>query len=262
MQSVWGNKNVGLYALPAGTGAGPSVWCHALLPDYHAFRGSYGGYAFPLYDRRAGKGPYNLRPELVAALARIYGAAATPESIFDAMLCLLSARSYTTRFAEDLEDVFPHVPFLANPADFADAARLGAEIPAVETFARPPGDRFSVGVAVAATAPGGPLAPVTWEDGELSLCADGSGRIRNIPQAVWEFSVSGYRVLPRWLAARVGIDIGATFIPELRDVAARINELLFLFGEADAILNRTLADSLNRAALDLTDHDDETDSAD
>lgn len=262
MQSVWGNKNVGLYALPAGTRAGPSVWCHALLPDYHAFRGSYGGYAFPLYDRRAGKGPYNLRPELVAALARIYGTAATPETIFDAMLCLLSARSYTTRFAEDLEDVFPHVPFPANPADFADAARLGAEIRAVETFARPPGDRFSSGVAVAATAPAGPLAPVTWDDGELSLCADGSGRVRNIPQAVWEFSVSGYRVLPRWLSARTGVTVGATFIPELRDVAARINELLFLFGEADAILDRTLADSLNRTALDLTDHDDETDAAD
>ncbi|NCQ25705.1 MAG: N-6 DNA methylase, partial [Roseovarius sp.] len=45
MQRVWGAQNVGLYALPGGTGAGPAVWCHGLLPDYHAFRGSYGGYA-------------------------------------------------------------------------------------------------------------------------------------------------------------------------------------------------------------------------
>ena len=262
MQAAWGESNVALYALPSGTGGGPAVWCHGLLPDYHAFRGSYGGYAFPLYDRRPGKGPYNLRPELVTALARVYGAAATPEAIFDAMLCLLSAQSYTTRFAEDLEDVFPHVPFPANPDDFADAARLGAEIRAVETFARPPADRFSRGVAVAATEPTGPLGPALWRDGEIALCADGSGLLRNIPQAVWEFSVSGYRVLPRWLAAREGIAIDAAFIPEVREVAARINELLFLFGEADAILDRTLGDSLNRAALDLTDHEDETDAAD
>ena len=58
LQEVWGDSdipgdgNVCLYALPGGTGAGPAVWCHGLLPDYHAFRGSYGGYAFPLYDRR------------------------------------------------------------------------------------------------------------------------------------------------------------------------------------------------------------------
>ena len=52
LQRVWGPNNISLYALPSGTGAGPALWCHGLLPDYHAFRGSYGGYAFPLHDRR------------------------------------------------------------------------------------------------------------------------------------------------------------------------------------------------------------------
>src|SRR5262249_19284488 len=28
LQQVWGNSNVGLYAMPSGTGAGPAVWCH------------------------------------------------------------------------------------------------------------------------------------------------------------------------------------------------------------------------------------------
>ena len=37
------------------------------------------------------------------------------------------------------------------------------------------------------------------------------------------------------------------------DVAARIHELLFRFGEADAILSRTLDDSLSRDALGLTE---------
>jgi hypothetical protein len=48
------------------------------------------------------------------------------------------------------------------------------------------------------------------------------------------------------------MDIGPSFIPELRDVAARIAELIFLFASADAVLERTLADSLPRAALGLT----------
>ena len=251
MQSAWGADNVGLYALPSGTGAGPAVWCHGLLPDYHAFRGSYGGYAFPLYDRRAGQGPYNLKIELVAALGAAYGAAVTPEATFDAMLCLLSACSYTTRFAEDLEDVFPHIPFPASHAVFVDAARVGAEIRAVETFARAPGDAYLRGLARAQSPPTQALGPITYSDGEIRLCADGSGRISNIPLPVWEFAVSGYRLLPRWLAARERLAIGPRFIPELRDIAARIAELIDLFARADTIFEQTLGDSLSRAALGL-----------
>lgn len=255
--ACWSNDNVALFALPSGTNAGPAVLVYADFPDRHAFRGSYGGYAFPLYDRRAGHGPYNLRGELVAALGMAYGAAVTPEATFDAILCLLSAASYTTRFAEDLEDVFPHVPFPAGYADFVDAARIGAEIRAIETFARPPADRFLRGLARAETAPADVLGAVEWRDGGIVLCADGSGRIGNIPENVWDFAVSGYRVLPRWLAAREGIDIEPDFIPQLRDVAGRIAELLFLFDEADAILARTLDDSLTREALGFGRQEDD-----
>jgi len=105
------------------------VWCHGLLPDYHSFRGSYGGYTFALHDRRPGHGAYNLRPELVASLSAAYGEAITAEDVFDAILCLLSATSFTLRFAEDLEDVFPHVPFpysgTPSKMQCASAARSG-----------------------------------------------------------------------------------------------------------------------------------------
>src|SRR5262249_29247922 len=104
MQRVWGIENLCLYALPNGTGAGPAVWCHGLLPDYHAFRGSYGGYAFPLYDRRPRVNASNVSPSLVENLGVAYGTAVQAEDVFDVILCLLSATSYTRRFAEDLED--------------------------------------------------------------------------------------------------------------------------------------------------------------
>jgi len=253
LQKVWGARNVGLFAMPVGTNLGPAAWCHGLLPDRHAFRGSYGGYAFPLFDRREGFGPYNLEARLVAGLGAAYGEGVTPEAVFDAILCLLSASSYTTRFAEDLEDVFPHIPFPKDHMVFEWAARLGAEIRAVETFARLPGELYRQGLARAETEPTGPLAGVEWTDGEIRLCANGSGRIVNIPSPVWEFAVSGYRLLPRWLAAREGLAIGPNLIPELRDVAARIAELIDLFEAADSILEGTLADSLGRAALGFDD---------
>jgi len=250
LQSVWGQTNVGLYAMPFGTGLGPAVWCHGLVPDYHAFSGR-GGYAFPLYDRRPGHGPFNLRTELVEGLSAAYGEVVTPDQVFDAILCLLSATSYTTRFAEDLEDVFPHIPFPATHDVFAAAARNGADIRAVETFARAPGRTYLAGMARSMTPPTGRLAAVTWADGEIHLCADGSGLIANLPLAVWEFSVSGYRLLPRWLAAREGHEIGPTFIPDLRDIAARIAELIDLFETADTLLVQTLETPLSRSAFGL-----------
>ena len=127
--------------MPFATGAGPAVWCHGLLPDYHAFSGR-GGYAFPLRDNRAGHGPFNVSAGLLSGLAANYGAPVTAEDAFDAILALLSATSYTLRFAEDLEDVFPHVPFPSNHTLFLEAATLGREIRAVETFAQPPRPEF------------------------------------------------------------------------------------------------------------------------
>ena len=255
LQRVWGESNVGLYAMPSGTSGGPAVWCHGLLPDYHAFRGNYGGYAFPLYDRRPVKASSNVRGELVAALTAAYGGdggAVTPEAVFDVILCLLSASTYTTRFAEDLEDVFPHVPFPAEREVFDRAAALGAEIRAVETFARPPGVAFTKGAARVITAPKGKLAgALEPKEGVLVLCADGSGKVGPVPPAVWRFAVSGYRVLPRWLAAREGVEVDESFTKALRDIVGRIGELVDLFAKADAILEATLAEPLSRAALGL-----------
>ncbi len=261
LQAVWGAANNALYAMPFGTAGGPAVWCHGLLPDYHAFRGSYGGYAFPLYDHRAGHGPHNLSPDLLEALGAVYGEPVTPEATFDVILCLLSASTYTLRFAEDLEDAFPHVPFPRDREVFDRAAALGAEIRAVEIFARPPEERFMRGFARAVTAPAQALASEpTWDAGRLTLCADGSGVLENVPEAVWTFSVSGYRLLYRWLAARAGQPVTPALIPEVRDLVGRIAELLDRFAAADTLLEQTLADPVSRARLELRPEEPEPDA--
>ena len=250
LQEVWGDHNVCLYALPGGSGAGPAVWCHGLLPDYHAFRGSYGGYAFPLHDQRPRVNAPNLSPGLVEGLSTAYGEPVAAEDVFDAILCLLSASSYTRRFAEDLEDVFPHVPFPARHAVFEDAIRSGREIRVVETFAREPGEDYHQrGFARVVTEPSGPVAAVELTDSDITLCADGTGRITGIPEAVWSFAVSGYRVLPRWIESRIGLPADLNLVRELRDICSRIAELIDRFAEADIVLEATLRETLPREAL-------------
>jgi hypothetical protein len=254
LQAAWGIENVGLYTMPSGVGAGPAVWCHGLLPDYHSFSGR-GGYAFPLYDRRAGPGSNNLDPTLVAALTEAYGAAQTPEDIFDSILCLLSAQSYTRRFAEDLEDTFPHIPFPADPTVFARAVAIGREIRALEAFQRDPVDAFAPRDFCRIVGQPGDdslIADIAYADGTLSLWKDGNAAVpafTGLSQAVWDFAVSGYRVLPRWIEGRKGLPVTLALMRELRDVAARIHELLHWFAEADLVLEATLADTLTREEL-------------
>jgi predicted helicase len=250
LQEVWGEGNICLYAMPNGTGSGPAVWCYGLLPDYHAFRGSYGGYAFPLYDRRPDINAPNISAVLVESLSTAYGEVVTATDVFDAILCLLSATSYTLRFAEDLEDVFPHVPFPAQCLTFQDAVHIGSEIRAIESFERQPSEAYRrPNFMRIATEPRGSVVLVEYFDGAITLCRDGTGRIEGLPLPVWEFSVSGYRLLPRWLEARVGLPADLALVRELRDIGGRIAELIDLFGQADIVLNATLDESLTREAL-------------
>ncbi|MDH3472446.1 MAG: N-6 DNA methylase [Rhodospirillales bacterium] len=263
LQEVWGDNNTALYAMSGGTGSGPAVWCHGLLPDYHAFRGR-GGYAFPLHDRRPNMDAPNISPELLQSLSRAYGEEVAADDVFDAILCLLSAASYTLRFAEDLEDVFPHVPFPGPPGVFQQAVQIGREIRAVETFAREPGEACRQANFVrVVTEPRGAVAEIEFDGGEIILCDDGSGRIVGISQGVWDFAVSGYRVVPRWLQGRVGLAADFALVQEFRDICARVAELIDLFDRADAVLEAAVHETLSREALGLPlqeqDANDESD---
>ena len=249
LQAAWGTSNHCLYAMPAGTGAGPAVWCHALLPDYHAFRGSYGGYAFPLWDRRGGAAAHNLNPALLAGLAAAYASKVTPQQVFDCILCLLSAQDYTLRFAEDLEDVFPHIPFPAHHEVFLEAAALGAEIRAVESLARAPAPGFMPPGFV--TGPKGKIIAPAYEDGGFTLCENGAGRISGVAPEVWHYSVSGYELLPRWINGRVGLTVDMSLAGELRDICGRIAELIDLTARASNILSQSVTHVLGRSAIGL-----------
>ncbi len=250
LSAAWSSENRCIYAMPFGTGGGTAVWLHSIYPDYQALS-ERGGYAFPLYDRRRGPDAHNINPEILTALAEAYGQTISPEDFFDAILALLSATSYSVRFAEDLEDTFPHIPFPAHPGLFHRAVAIGREIRAVESFAREPGGAFKLKdfcrLRSEAT---GPIGLVTGDAGEWFFCADGTGKFDGLPERVWEFAVSGYRVLKRWADAREGLD-GPTYWPQFRDVAARIHELLHWFDQADLVLAEVLEDTLSREELGL-----------
>lgn len=56
-------------------------------------------------------------------------------------------------------------------------------------------------------------------------------------------------MLPRWIDGRKGLPVTLALMRELRDVAARIHELLHWFAQADLVLEDTLADTITREGL-------------
>ena len=162
-----------MFALDDRTGEGPAVWCHGLIPDQHAFRGSYGGWVFPLWNRDGDSNGHRLTPALVSDLSQNYGINITPQRVFDAALALLSASTYTMRFAHDLEDDFPHIPFPNEFAVFEAAMTVGARIRAIQTFGKPPAERFRTARLV-----GRARAAPAW----MSRCGDA----RSSARGTWE----------------------------------------------------------------------------
>ena len=169
------------------------------------------------------------------------------------MLCLLSAKSYTLNFAEDLEDVFPHIPFPAQHKTFLEAAALGAEIRSVETFARDPNSEFlPASLCRFIVPPKGKIINPTYADGSFEFCEHGAGKATGIPNEIWHYSVSGYELLPKWIKGREGLEVDLSLATELRNICGRIAELIDLSAKADKILTETFKKVLGRAALGLS----------
>ena len=178
--------------------------------------------------------------------------------VFNAVLALLSASSYTVRFAHDLEDDFPHIPFPANPADFSDAARLGERIRLIETFTADPADAFRNATLDGTNANAVLDVPTPKKafssdgtTGYVALVSDRSLRIANVSARAWSFSVSGPGVIYKWLRARNGERITAALQRSILDIVWRVEELLHLFEESDVILARSLEGPLKRRQLGL-----------
>ena len=251
LQDTWGADNVALFAKNDGTGVGPAVWCHGLVPDQHGFRGSYGGWVFPLWDRRAEQVGCLIQDVFLSELEDRLGTVVAPEQVFDVILALLSSSSYTTRFAWDLENAFPHVPFPADHAVFEQSADVGARIRALQTLASDPDE-----VHFRARVEGGDARPIVnvlpgdraftrqGDEGTLALTTGRTMRVNHVPLAVWRFSVSGYPVLHRWLRARNGHPLNARMHRDILNLVARIDQLMSLFDEADALLVAALDNPL------------------
>jgi hypothetical protein len=193
-------------------GHGPALTGAAEIPDLHHFRGSYGAKEVaPLY-RDAQGNEANILPGLLEVLAKAYGRKVTPENFLAYVYGALAQPAFTERYADELATRELRVPLTKDAALFAQVRDVGARLLWLHTYGR----RFVPKGCHAGQVPKGkarcvksvPGEPVNYpekyeyNDAKRTLHV-GDGEFAPVAPEVYEFEVSGLKVVQSWLKYRM-----------------------------------------------------------
>jgi hypothetical protein len=197
--------------------SGPAISFAGLIPDLDYYKGSFGGRVYPLWRDAAAKTP-NIPPKLLGLLAEVYGHPVSAEDVMAYLAAVMAHPAFTARFQPDLVQPGLRVPLTADPALFAEAAALGAELIWLHTY----GERFADPAAGRPKAPPRMPAghrPAIPEDGGIPGAPEplpetmeydpakrrlhvGKGFVDNVSPEVWAYEVSGKQVVWHWFSYR------------------------------------------------------------
>ena len=195
-------------------GSGPAVTATSLMPDNDHFRGSYSGSVMPLWRDRSAEVP-NITSGVLELLGSAYEKTISAEEVVAYIYALLGTGAYSKQFSDELATSAPRVPFTSDADLFGEVATFGKDLLWWATF----GDRFrpvdAKGKTVKRLPPGTAKntksVPGTTEgypeafsyDSETHTIYVGKGEFGPIDAQVWEFEVSGLKVVQSWLGYRM-----------------------------------------------------------
>lgn len=216
---AWGPRQVFLTTL-TGTkfGRGPVAMASTYVPDLCHFRGSFGAKdTVPLYRNPDATEP-NVTARLLDVLADAYARPVTAEDLVAYVYGLTGTPAFADRFdAELAERAGPvRIPLTADPDLFERVLRLGRDLLWWHTFGErfaPPGDPGLPPGPAREVAPVRGMPDDAGYDPATRTLAVGTGRFAPVPEAVWDFEVSGMRVLRSWLGRRMATPRGRTSSP-------------------------------------------------
>ncbi len=171
----------------------------------------------PLFTGPAGQRATNLQRNFLRSLAARLGVdwdeagngsqSFRSSDVFHWMYAVMHSSSYRTRYQPQLSLDFPRLPWPADVGSFRDLGRLGKEL--VEIHCRVVGDLLHEADQEAdqALMPGLPHVAVAsgyprWTAPAMLFLDRGQAWPEPIEEAVWQFRIGGYAVLPRWLKQR------------------------------------------------------------
>jgi hypothetical protein len=183
-----------------------------LIPDLHHFRGSFGAKeVIPLY-RNGKERKANVLPGLLEGLAKLFARRIAPEDIVAYVYGLLAQPAFTRRFEKELGTRELRVPITRSAKLFARVREVGARLLWLHTYGQrfvPRGRRR--GALPKGTArctrpvPGDPAGyPEKYDyNEETRTLRVGDGAFAPVAPDVYNFEVSGLKVVQSWLGYRM-----------------------------------------------------------
>ncbi|MCY3924345.1 MAG: N-6 DNA methylase [bacterium] len=234
-------------------GQGPALTVTPYVPDLDHFRGSYGAKnVMPLYRDRSGRAP-NIAEGLLAAVGDRLSAEVSPEDLLAYVHALAGTAAFTERFEDELSEAAGpiHLPITADPDLLRRAVELGRDLlwwhTWGERFAPPGQTRLPPGRAQQTTPVEG-MPEKYGYDPDTETLTVGTGTFGPVSAEVWNFEVSGLKVVNSWLGYRMKTRKGRKSSPldDIRPTRWReTDELLRLL----AILEHTIEVTAGAAAL-------------
>lgn len=190
--------------------AGPAIVATDLVPDTHHFAGR-GGRALPLYRDTAGTP--NLAPGLTDFIAEMLEVPVEPIDLFAYIAAVVGHPAYIHMFRDDLQTPELRIPLTLSPDLWTEAVELGDRIIWLHTYgerSRDPHKGRTVGVP--STRRPRVITPIPHtrdgfperigHDPDEEILHVGSGRLHPVSLPVWQYEISGTRVVKKWFSYR------------------------------------------------------------
>jgi len=238
-------------------GQGPVATVTPYVPDLHHFRGSYGAKdVIPLWRDSRGRSP-NVTKGLLTALGNRFGGEIVADDLIAYVYGLAGTPAYAQLFADELGEVAGpfRVPLTSDRARFEEVGALGRELlwwhTWGERFSPPDGDLPDPDVSELAPMRGYPDG-FSYDASNRSL-AVGTAEFGPVSKEVWEFEVSGLKVVRSWLGNRMAGGKGResselddirperwTFTPELLQLIGILQHTIDLTPRATELLQAVI----------------------
>ena len=199
----------GLLTQPLGPG--PALTATSLVPDLDHFSGRGGKDAIPLY-RTADTTEPNLTPGLLVSLSTQFGRDVNPLAFAAYVYGILAHPAFAEQFSAHLNEREIRVPITKDGALFEQVRSCGAQLLRLHTYGErcvPDGEQSGHLLSGAARCTEAiqdskRRYPESFAyDAESGSLRVGSGVIAPVAAEVWDFKVSGLRVVRSWLNYRM-----------------------------------------------------------
>jgi len=195
---------------------GPALTFSSLIPDLHHYNGR-GGRAFPLWRDQKASIP-NLPPELLTFLIKKYEVKVSAEDFISYIAAIAAHPAFTARFRDDLSTPGLRIPMTADGKTFREAVELGRTVIWLYTFgermtdlkkgrpAQPPRlpavrqPRISAAGEISQD-PSAMPDTINYDANNKRLLI-GQGYVEHVEPGMWNYEVSGKRVLLQWFSYR------------------------------------------------------------